>query len=57
MKELLTISQVSSLLKVRIWTLREWVSTKKIPFIKLGGLVRFDQNEIKKFVNEKRVEP
>ena len=33
-----------------IWTLRHWVSDRKIPFVKLGNLVRFRQRDLDEFI-------
>lgn len=38
-------------------TLQNWVSARRVPFIKLGGRVLFDLDEMDAFVAQHRVEP
>jgi len=52
MEELLTIKQAAELMHVKVWTLRAWVSQKRIPYVKLGRLVRFDPKAINEFIAE-----
>jgi len=50
-KKLLKPSDIAEMLGVKIRTVYHWIHTKQIPHIKLGKkLVRFDQEEIKKWV-------
>lgn len=44
--EILTVDQVSELLNVKPATIRSWVFHRRIPFLKIGGLVRFDRRDI-----------
>jgi excisionase family DNA binding protein len=37
--------------------MRRLIEGRKIPFYKIGGGIRFDQNEIKEFLNNNRVDP
>jgi hypothetical protein len=46
MQELLTYEDVSRITKFKINTLRKWVRTRKIPFIKLNGSIRFSPEAI-----------
>ena len=57
MKKLLTTDEAALLLGIRPWTLRSWVSHRKIPYVKLGRLVRFDPTKLEAFVNGNTVEP
>ena len=43
---LLSVEEAASYLKIAVWTLRHWVSERKIPFVKLGRLVRFRQGDL-----------
>lgn len=43
---LLTVEEVAELLKVKVSTIYVWTSSRKIPFRKVGGLLRFDLDEI-----------
>ena len=48
---------LSQYLNLSIQTVYEWTSQKKIPYIKLGRLVRFDRLEIDELMRTKRIEP
>ena len=50
MKNLLTVQEVAEMLKISVSTLYRWVNKREIPFVKLGGKLRFNEDEIKTFV-------
>ena len=50
LKELLTVKELSEYLKVNPQTIYNWVSQKKIPYIKIGDLVRFKEDDILKWI-------
>lgn len=52
--ELASIQEVSDFLKVKKSTLYSWVHTLKIPFFKVNGLIRFDMEEIRKWVKKSK---
>lgn len=52
---LLDISDVSDIIGVKINTLYSWVHQKKIPYIKIGRMVKFKPSDIDKWINEKKV--
>ncbi len=56
MSELLTYGEAARLLRIAEVTLRRWVSLRKIPFIKLGGAVRFDRDDIDRWLQDSRVD-
>jgi excisionase family DNA binding protein len=56
MEKLLSTPEVAALLNVKEWTIRHWVSEKKIPYIKLGRCVRFNQETIAKHIEKNKVE-
>lgn len=56
MRELLNTEQAAGLLGVKRWTLRAWVSQRKVPFVKLGRLVRFDPAALELFVLQNSIE-
>lgn len=56
MAELMTISEVSQKLKISKWTVYSWISTRYIPFLKLGGRVLFDWIEIEKWLKKNSIE-
>lgn len=51
---LVTIKELSEFLKVKSSTLYSWVHSGTIPFIKLNGLLRFDMDEITKWVESSK---
>ena len=51
---MLTVSQVSEMLNIRVSTLYAWVAQGKIPHLKIHGLVRFRQEEINGWVESFR---
>ena len=57
MKELLTTEEAATILNVRPWTLRSWVSQKRIPYVKLGRLVRFKRSDLEHFIDFNTVIP
>jgi excisionase family DNA binding protein len=50
---LLTVDQVASRLQVKPRTVYHWVHEQYIPSIKLGSLIRFDQNSIATWVKKR----
>ncbi len=55
-KKLLNVIQVANLLNVKPWTIRAWVSQKKIPYVKVGRLVRFRPEDIEAFIQANCIE-
>lgn len=54
----LTKKEVAALLHFSVSTIDTWVSQRReIPFIKIGGRVRFDRRDIEKWVVSKKVQP
>lgn len=56
-KILLSVKEAADLLGVSRDMLYEWVSRRKIPFIKFGRLVKFTEEDLNKFIRTCRVEP
>ena len=54
--ELLTIKEVAGLLKVSEPTVRRLQQSRSIPFIKVGGCVRFSKGDIISYLQRMRVE-
>lgn len=48
--ELLTATEAADYLRVSEWTLRHWVSDKKISFIKIRRAVRFKKTHLDRFL-------
>ena len=55
--ELVSIKTLSTLLDLPEWTIRKWVSKKKIRYHKLGKLIRFDLKEIRCWYKANTIEP
>ena len=50
MEHLLTIDQLSDILQVKKNTLYSWVFSRKIPFVKIGGVLRFKEKAINNWI-------
>jgi excisionase family DNA binding protein len=55
-KWLLTIKETSEYLGISVNTLYSWVSQKKIDYVKIGRLTKFDLKVIDKFIENNSVE-
>jgi len=56
MTTLLSPQQLSEVLNISIETVYAWTSQKRIPYIKMGRLVRFNTDEVNKWLERQRVE-
>ena len=54
---LISIDELASILRIRKGTIYNWVYRRKIPYVKVGRLVRFDLNEIAKYLDGCRIGP
>ena len=54
--QLLTIKEVAELLKVSPTFVRRLQQGRHIPFLKIGGSVRFSKNDIVEYLKKARVE-
>jgi excisionase family DNA binding protein len=54
MVKLIDIQTLSSLLSVKVKTIYDWVHENRIPHFKIGKLVRFDEHEIMKWLENKK---
>ena len=54
-KRYLNIKETSTLLDIKISTLYCWISQHKIPYIKIGKLVKFDTYDIGKWLETKKI--
>ena len=52
--KLMDVSQLSNLLKVKPNTIYDWVHKKRIPYYKLEGCLRFNEDEILKWLKSKK---
>ena len=51
------IAELSRQLGVTINTLYSWVNQRRIPYVKVGRLVKFDQKDIEAWIAERKVKP
>jgi excisionase family DNA binding protein len=56
-KEYLTVKEICNYLNVKETHLRSMVYYKKIPFKKIGNTLRFDLDEIKKWLKQNSYNP
>ncbi len=55
-KRLLTIKETSEYLGISIHTLYSWVSQKKIDYVKMGRLTKFDIRVLDKYIENNTIE-
>lgn len=53
--KLIDIQTLSDLIAVKPKTIYDWIHKNYIPYVKIGRLVRFDENEIKKWLETKKI--
>jgi excisionase family DNA binding protein len=53
---LLSVPEAAALLGIKTWTMRQWISQRRITFIKVGRLVKFRQVDIEGFIEQNRCE-
>jgi len=56
MTKLLSPQELSDVLSISIETVYAWTSQKRIPYIKMGRLVRFNMDEVNKWLEKQRIE-
>lgn len=56
-KKLLDIKELAEYSGISVSTIYDWVNQRRIPYVKISNLVRFDLEEINKWIEEKRVKP
>ena len=54
MKKLIGVKELAEYLDIKVDTIRSWVWMKKIPYYKIGRLVKFDIAEIDKWLEERK---
>ena len=55
-KNILTIKEIAEILSMSPSGVYQWVAAKKIPYIKVGSIIRFDRREIDKWLENNSVE-
>jgi excisionase family DNA binding protein len=56
MSPLLSVPEAAELLNIKVWTLRQWLSQRRIAFIKVGRLTKLRQEDIMAFIEDNRKE-
>ena len=55
LKKYLNVKELSGLTGLKQSTIYQWVSQRKIPYIKLGKKILFDPDKINKWIDENTV--
>ena len=55
MTKLLSPQELSEVLSISIETVYAWTSQKRIPYIKMGRLVRFNADEVNRWLERQKV--
>ncbi len=55
-KILIDVKQLSESTGLSVFTLYSWINQKRIPYVKVGRLVRFDPKKIEKWIEGNTVE-
>ncbi len=53
--ELLTLPEAADLLRLKTSTLRAWVLSRKIPYVKVGRLVRLRRADVESLISKSLV--
>ena len=56
MDKLLTIEQLAATLQVKKATIYSWTFTRKIPFVKVNGALRFKEKAISNWIDAQEAE-
>ena len=54
---LLTIKQLSERINFKVKTIYDWVHRERIPYLKIEGSLRFDYDEVLRWLKNKRHKP
>jgi excisionase family DNA binding protein len=54
--QLMDVNQLAERLGVQVRYVRRLVAERRIPYVKLGHLVRFDRADVEKWIDRARVE-
>jgi len=55
-KLLIDVKELSGLTGLSVFTLYSWINQKRIPYVKVGRLVRFEPRKIEKWIEGNSVE-
>lgn len=54
-KRLFNIEELAEYIAVPKGTIYNWISQRKLPFIKMGRRVKFDKQDIDNFIDERKI--
>lgn len=55
--KLLDVKECSELLHLAPKTIYKYICCRRIPYIKIGSAVRFDEQALKEWIDKQRVDP
>jgi excisionase family DNA binding protein len=53
---LLNVPEAAALLGMKTWTMRQWLSQRRVTFIKVGRLTKLRLEDIEEFIEQNRCE-
>jgi excisionase family DNA binding protein len=53
--DLLTLAEAASLLRLKVSTMRAWVLRRRIPYVKVGRLVRVRRSDVEALISKSLV--
>jgi len=53
--DLMTVPETAAFLRLKVSTIRAWVSQRRIPFVKLGRLVRIRRHDAEALISQRLV--
>ena len=54
-QKLIDIGHISEHLGVKVNTVYSWVNQRKIPYVKVGRLIKFDLQDINQWIAERKI--
>ncbi|MFA5794297.1 MAG: helix-turn-helix domain-containing protein [Candidatus Brocadiia bacterium] len=53
--KLYKVREISDIINVSVWGVYQMICRREIPFIKIGRRIRFDRDEIAKWIDKHRI--
>jgi len=54
-RKLLSVGEAAEYLSIAEWTIRSWVSQRRIPVVKLGRRTLFDVNDLDQWIEQHKI--
>jgi excisionase family DNA binding protein len=54
--KLLKVEDLAELLNLKQGTIRQWIRSNQIPYLKIGGSIRFDENQILSYLDSNKAQ-